>query len=144
MRRIVAIGLIIVVVFLLALVIDLALKTYIIVNFITMVVGPGAVNAIYGIYNWIIATIGFAGFSGIVLVFGLVCGVLIYKYWHKTDWWLRRWGQARTAKDLGTTTVTGIPTTPLGATTRPVATLPLQPTEGSKTVTEEPAKEAEQ
>ena len=144
MRRIVAILLIAVVVFLLALVVDLALKTYIIVNFLTMVLGPTFVGMIYGAYNWIIATIGFAGFSGIVLIFGLFCGLMIYKYWHKADWSLRRWAASRTSKDLGTTGVTSIPTTPAGATTRPVATTTLQPTEGSKTVTEEPAKEAEQ
>jgi len=93
------------------------------------VVGPTIYKTISGFVSWIIATVGIAGFAVIVGIPVFILGILAHHYWVKGDWWLRRWGQSRTARDLGTAPVTSMPSTPVGATTRPVATIPLPPAE---------------
>jgi len=125
MRRIFTILIVLFVVFLLVLVADLALQTYVVANFIARVIGPTAVAAITGAYNWVISTIGVAGFAGIVLIFGFFSGIIAHVFGHKADWKLRRWGASRTASDLGTTPISNVPATPTYATVRPEEKLPI-------------------
>lgn len=66
--------------------------------------------------------------------FFFVIGIVVHIFWVKADWRIRKWGQERTAKDLGVTPVSQVRSaTPVGATTRPVAatqsttTTPVEP-----------------
>lgn len=118
MRRIVAILLLVFVVFWIAYGLFEPWRTT--VNaFMINVAGPTVWNTINGI--------GTSPFwmqygSFIMLGAGVIFGIVIYSFWHKADWRLRRWGAARTATDLGTQPVSQFPATPPGATTRPETT----------------------
>lgn len=111
--------------------------TKIVNNIAIKIVGP----AIWGG----ITSIGTSPFwqaygSFIMLGTGAVLGFIIYSFWHKADWRLRRWGAQRTASDLGTTPITHVPATPVGATTRPEATPKVLPvSEMPKETKEEPS-----
>jgi len=118
MRRIVAITLIVIIAFLVAYGLFDPF-TDVVNGFALNVLGPAGFAAISSLYLTIVASIGIPGLWATGIIIGVVFGLLIYKYWHKTDWWLRRWGQARTARDMGTTTVTHLPSTPVSATIRP-------------------------
>lgn len=115
MRRIVAILLCIVIGFWILYGLFVPFKN--VVNDVALnVLGPaiwGAITAVGSTPFWL--TYG----SYIMLATGAVVGFVIYHFWHKADWSLRRWAASRTSKDLGTTGVTQLPSTPPGATTRP-------------------------
>jgi len=111
-------------------------------GFAINVIGPAAFGVLNSLYLSIVGSIGIPGLWAIGIIIGVFGGFVIYHYWHRADWSLRRWAASRTSKDLGTTGVTSIPTTPAGATTRPVATTALPPTEEVKP--EEKLEEAKQ
>jgi len=73
----------------------------------------------------------------IMLGIGAICGIVIYHFWHKADWSIRRWATRRTATDLGTPQVTTMPQTPVSATIRPStpaqAETPVNPEPETKT-----------
>ena len=126
MRRIFAIAILALVVFLAAYGIVPTVKVTV-DEFMLGTMGPTAFNAIHSGYSLILTTVGVSGFAVIVLIFGFISGVIMHFSWVKADWRMRRWGHERTAHDLGATPVTQIrSTTPVTATTRPVAT-PAKP-----------------
>jgi len=95
--------------------------------FMIKVVGPtiwGGINGIGTSPFWV----QYGSF--IMLGAGAVIGFVIYSFWHKADWRLRRWGAGRTAADLGTTAVSQ---TPSYATTRPETAKVLPASEMPKT-----------
>ena len=84
--------------------------------------GPTAVSGASAFNAWLVATLGYTGVYALILSIGAIVGIAVHFLWVKADWSLRGWGAKRTAKDLGVTPVTiSSGTTPLGATTRPVA-----------------------
>lgn len=108
-------------------------------GFFLNVAGPTGFNIVSSIYLAITDTVGILGLTGIILFAGCIVGIFVHKLWVSADWRIRRWGQARTARDLGTVGTTSMPSTPVGATTRPTvkADTPTLPEAGK----EEPAKE---
>jgi len=118
MRRILAILIIIIVVFLVLYGIVPPVKAAVDGFFIDFV-GPESYSILNTAYATVITSIGVAGFAAMVLTFGFGIGMVVHFLWVKADWRLRRWGHTRTAKDLGVSPVTHISTTPPTATTRP-------------------------
>ena len=118
MRRLVAIGIVIFIGFWIAYGLFDQVKIPV-NNFALTVAGPAIYNFFAGIVNGITNQFGLGGFAAITMAIGLLGGIVAHLLWVKADWTLRRWGASRTATDLGTTTVTQLPSTPIGATTRP-------------------------
>lgn len=138
MRRIFAIAIIALVVFLVVYGVFQPVKATV-DDFMLNTMGPTFFNAITSVYTGVLATVGVGGFAAIVLGVGFAVGIFTHKMWVSADWAIRRWGQARTATDLGTVSTTSMPSTPLGATTRPAtkeAAVPKEPL-----VTEEAKKQ---
>ena len=120
MRKIALILIIATFVFLMAMLILDPLRI-IVFDFILKVIGPNAYNFISGLVNGVITSIGLLGFAGIIGITGLIGGIFVHWGWVKADWSLRRWGSQRIAQDLGAPATTQLPSTPVGATTRPKA-----------------------
>ena len=140
MRRIFSILIIILFGFLCAMLIIEPLRA-LVFSFILGVIGPTAYNAVAGTVNGILSMVGLLGFAGIIGIIGLIGGVLIHWGWVKTDWTLRRWGSQRIAQDLGAAATTSLPSTPVGATVRPAATIEKAVTEPKPEPTKEAAEE---
>ena len=98
------------------------------------IVGPTVFNTVSTVYLGIINTVGVPGLAAIILASGFVVGMFTHKMWVGTDWRIRRWAAHRTSRDLGTTGVTQLPSSPLGATTRPEAKKPVISQEQPKPV----------
>ena len=98
------------------------------------IVGPTVFNTVSTVYLGIINTVGVPGLAAIVLTSGFVVGIFTHKMLVGSDWRIRRWAAHRTSRDLGTTGVTQLPSSPLGATTRPEAKKPVIPQEQPKPV----------
>jgi len=60
-------------------------------GFMISTIGPVAFNFVYTMYMFVVDTIGFTGFSAIVLGFGFVVGIITMKLARKTDLGLTRW-----------------------------------------------------
>jgi hypothetical protein len=98
------------------------------------VAGPTLFNMVSAAYLGVVNAIGIPGLVGIFAFAFLIVGIYVHKLWVSADWRIRRWGQSRTAQDLGIPSMSQFPQTPSGATTRPEATAPPV-TEPAKTET---------
>lgn len=140
MRRIFSILIIVFISFLIAMLIYAPLRT-IVFNGLTLVLGPAVTGSIAGIVSMLLTNIGLLGFAGLMLGFGLLGGIFVHFLWVKADWSIRTWGAKRTAKDLGATPMTSLPSTPVGATVRPVAAVKAAPKVETKPAVAEPVAE---
>jgi len=119
MRRIVAILLVLFVGFWIAYGLIAPFREDTVNPFFLQIAGP---TVYYGLGNTvrnIVASIGFEGFAAIIAIPVFLFGIIAHHFWVKADWHIRRWGSARTARDLGVASTASLGTTPVGATTRP-------------------------
>lgn len=124
MRRILAIGILVFVIFLGVLVVVAPIREGVSAWVVTSL-GPAIGNALLGVWASLEAMPLFPVVVGFAIVF-YILGNMSHWLWHKADWKFRRWGQQRTASDLGTTLTTSTPSTPSYATTRPETKEPLK------------------
>lgn len=118
-------------------------------NFISNAVGPTIYGSVAAVTQGILTQIGLGGFAAMTLGIGAIAGIIMHYGWVKADWRLRRWGSERISRDLGTQPISNIPSTPVGATTRPaVAPAPTvtastpQPTQEATTTNPTPKQES--
>jgi len=111
-------------------------------SFLSTSVVPPISNAIGSFTKAVVLSPFWQSWGWIVLIGGgLVVGLGIYHYYSKGVWSVRRFMANRTAKDIGATGVTNIPSTPttVTPTTRPTTQTPTSepPLEVPTELTEE-------
>lgn len=121
MRRIVAILLIVLVVFLGVYGLFREVKAAV-DGFVVTTVGPVFFNFLNTMYLFVVDTVGFSGFAAITLGFGFVVGIIAMQLFRKADLGLTRKLLSRRSKELGASRDLSVPATPAGATTRPKET----------------------
>lgn len=138
MRRIVAITLIIIIVFLVAYGLFDPF-TDVVNGFALNVLGPAGFAMLSATYLAIVAAIGIPGLWAIGIIIGVFFGIVIKTLWYRGKWSIRKWGIKGAVQDIGAAGVTSIPATPAVATARPET-----PTEPVTTIIEEPKAEETQ